>query len=555
KEKVVGKVQAPLLILLAAVGLVLLIACANVAHMLLARAAARQKEFAVRTAMGASRGRLIRQFLTENLLLSALGGAAGLVLSIWGTRALVAMSPAELPRIESVSIDGRVVAFLIAITALCSVALGLAPALQASSVNLSATLKESGRGTSDGIGKNRLRSFLVVSEFALALLLLVGAGLLARSFSALRSVDPGLDPHHVLSMVVSVAGSAESPAGAREAFYRNLLERLRAMPGVESAGAISHLPLDGDEWGWGYLVAGKPAPAPQDVPSAVYRVAAPGYFETMRIPMLKGRAIEPSDTMGAPHVAVVNEKFAQDVWPNEDPIGKQITFNTATDEHDWMTVVGVARNVVQSDWAAPIAPEIYSAALQNKKFLGEANSASSYLTLVVRTSGEPSDTANAVKSTVWSFDKNLPISEVVTMDGVISAANAEPRFEMSLLGVFAGVALALAAVGVYGMMSYSVSRRTHEIGIRISLGASRGQVLLLILRQGLVLAAVGLGIGVIGALLLSRLMAGLLYGVQPTDPITFVGVGALLLMVAGAAAYVPARRAMRVDPIVALRYE
>jgi putative ABC transport system permease protein len=400
-----------------------------------------------------------------------------------------------------------------------------------------------------------MRSVLVISEFALALLLLVGAGLLARSFAALRSVDPGFDPHHVLSMVVSVAGSAEAPPGPREAFYRNVLNRIRALPGVESAGAINHLPIQGDEWGWGYLVAGKPVPAPQDMPSAVYRIAASGYFEAMRIPIVMGRAIDASDTMAAQHVAVVNEKFAHDVWPGESPLGKRVTFDTATDQRDWLTVVGVTKNVTQSDWAVPIAPEIYSAALQNFKFLGETDSSISYITLVVRTAGDPAAMAKSVKSTVWSFDHNLPISEVVTMDGVVAEATAQPRFEMLLLGVFAAVALALAAVGIYGVMSYSVSRRTHEIGIRVSLGATRAQILALVLRQGLILAVTGLAIGVIGAMFLSRLMAGLLYGVQPTDPVTYIGVGALLLLVAVAAAYVPARRAMRVDPIVALRYE
>ncbi len=555
KEKVVGKVQAPLLILMAAVGLVLLIACANVAHMLLARSAARQKELAVRTAIGASRGRLVRQFLTENLLLSATGGVLGLVLAVWGTRALVALSPAELPRLDSIAVDAHAVIFLIAITVLCSVAFGLAPALQASAVNLAETLKESGRGTSDGIGRNRLRSLLVISEFALALLLLVGAGLLTRSFAALRSVDPGFNPRSVLSMVVSVAGSAEEPQTAREAFYRNLLERVRALPGVESVGAINHLPLDGDQWGVGYLVGGRPVPAPQDMPSAVYREAAPGYFETMRLPILEGRAIEATDTMTMPHVVVVNQRFAHDVWPNEDPVGKRLTFDTDRGNQDWLTVVGVSKNAAQSDWAAQIEPEVYRAALQDPNFLGEKNSAVSYITLVVRATSDPAALTNSVKSAVWSFDHNLPISEVVTMDGVVAEANAQPRFEMLLLAVFAAVALTLAAVGIYGVMSYSVTRRTHEIGVRMSLGASRWQVLLLVLRQGLTLAGIGLGIGLIGALLLSRLMAGLLFGVHPNDPLTYIGVGGLLLVVALVAAYVPARRAMRTDPIIALRYE
>jgi predicted permease len=554
KEKVVGKVQAPLLILLAAVGLVLLIACANVAHMLLARAAARQKEFAVRTAIGASRGRLIRQFLTENLLLSAMGGLAGLLLSFWGVRALVALAPAELPRLQSVAIDGRVVAFLIGTTALCSVAFGLAPALQSSSVNLSDTLKESGRGTSDSGGKSRLRGFLVVSEFALALILLVGAGLLARSFSALRSIDPGFDPHHVLSMVVSVKGSAESAAGPREAFYRGLLDRVRALPGVQSASAVNHLPIEGDAWGWGYRVADKPAPPPENAPSAIYRVAAADYFATMRIPIVMGRAIDSRDLVASQHVAVVNQTFAKTVWPGENPLGKRLTFNVPPE--DWLTVVGVSKDAVEYDWSAAPDPEVYSAALQNRKFLGaDGTDAISYITLVVRTTGDPAALANSVKSLVWSFDRNLPVSEVVTLEDVVASANAEPRFELILLAVFAGVALCLAAVGIYGVMSYTVSRRTHEIGIRVSLGAGTAEILRLVFREALVLAGTGLVIGIVGALLLSRLMAGLLYGVHPADPVTFIGVAALLLFVAALATYFPARRAMLVDPMVALRYE
>jgi predicted permease len=554
KEKVVGKVQAPLLILLAAVGLVLLIACANVAHMLLARAAARQKEFAVRTAIGASRGRLIRQFLTENLLLSALGGLAGLLLSFWGVRALVALAPAELPRLQSVAIDSRVLAFLIAITALCSVAFGLAPALQSSSVNLSDTLKESGRGTSESAGKSRLRGFLVVSEFALALILLVGAGLLARSFSALRSIDPGFNPHHVLSMVVSVKGSPEFASGPREAFYRGLLERVRALPGVESASAVNHLPIEGDAWGWGYRVADKPLPAPENTPSAIYRVAAPDYFATMRIPIVMGRAIDANDIMASQHVAVVNQKFANTMWPGENPLGKRLTFNVPPE--DWLTIVGVSKDAVEYDWSAPADPEVYSAALQNRKFLGaDSPDAITYITLVVRTTGEPAALANAVKSLVWIFDKNLPISQLVTMDEVVSTANAEPRFELMLLAVFAAVALCLAAVGIYGVMSYTVSRRTHEIGIRVSLGAGTAEILRLVFREALILAGTGLVIGVVGAVLLSRLMAGILYGVRPTDPVTFVGVAALLLFVAAIATYFPARRAMLVDPMVAIWYE
>jgi predicted permease len=554
KEKVVGRVQAPLLILFASVGLVLLIACANVAHMLLARAAARQKEFAVRTAIGASRARLVRQFLTENLLLSALGGLTGLALAYAGVRALVALAPAELPRVNSVTIDAPVVAFLIGVTALCSVAFGLAPALQSSTVHLSETLKESGRGTSDSAGKHRLRAFLVISEFALALILLTGAGLLARSFVALRSIDPGFEPHHVLSMIVSIKGAPEFPAGPREAFYRELLDRVRALPGVESAGAVNHLPIEGDVWGWGYRVADKPIPPPQETPDAIYRVASPGYFEAMRLPIVMGRAIAAGDVAAAQHVAVVNEAFAKKMWPAENPLGKRLTFNT--EPEDWLTIVGVSKNAVQSDWTAPADPEVFTATTQDGRFLGTVPRDTFHsTTLVIRTTGDPAALTNSVKSLVWSMDKNLPISDVVTMDEVVATANAEPRFELTLLAAFASVALLLAAVGIYGVMSYTVSRRTHEIGIRVSLGAGTAEILKLVFREAIALAGTGLVIGLVGALLLSRLMSGLLYGVHPTDPLTFVGVAALLLFVAALATYFPARRAILVDPMVALRYE
>jgi predicted permease len=295
-------------------------------------------------------------------------------------------------------------------------------------------------------------------------------------------------------------------------------------------------------------------PAPQDTPSAIYRVAAPDYFATMRIPIVMGRAIDANDIMASQHVAVVNQKFANTMWPGENALGKRLTFNVPPE--DWLTIVGVSKDAVEYDWSAPADPEVYSAALQNGKFLGEDSpDAITYITLVVRTTGEPAALANSVKSLVWSFDKNLPISQLVTMDDVVSTANAEPRFELMLLAVFAAVALCLAAVGIYGVMSYTVSRRTHEIGIRVSLGAGSAEILRLVFREALILAGTGLVIGVVAALLLSRLMAGILYGVRPTDPVTFVGVAALLLFVAALATYFPARRAMLVDPMVALRYE
>jgi predicted permease len=556
KQNVVGQVKAPLLLLLGAVGFVLLIACANVAHMLLARSATRQKEMAVRTALGAPRKRVIRQLLTENLLLAAMGASAGLLLAVWGTRALVALSPAFLPRVDTIRSDARVVLFLIAVTALTGVVFGLAPAMQASAVNLTDTLKDGGRGGSDSHRRNRLRSFLVASEFALALILLIAAGLMVRSFFALQSIDPGFNPHGVLSMAVSVAGTEESEPHRRAIFYRQLIESLRTLPGLEAAGGINHLPLAGDLWGWPFAIEGRGKSLPGESPLAVYRVVMPGYFETMRLAVLRGREIAASDDPSAPGVVLINEKAAREYWPGENPLGKHIAFDDdQRASPTWLTVIGIVRDAKQGDWAQAPYPEVYLAALQNRGFLGESESHASYITLVVRTRGNPAALSGLIKNTVWSFDRNLAISEVLTMDDVVAEANAEPRFEMALLGVFAGVALLLAAVGIYGVMSYSVERRTHEIGIRISLGASRTDVLKLVVRQGMVLALAGSAAGIVGALLLSRLMTKLLYGVLPTDPLTFTGVAVLLTLVALAANYLPARRATRVDPMVALRYE
>ncbi|MGH9574861.1 MAG: ADOP family duplicated permease [Candidatus Acidiferrales bacterium] len=563
KEKVVGNIETPLLVLIGAVGFVLLIACANVAHMLLARAAARQKELAVRTALGARRSRVIRQVLTENLLLAAMAGSVGLLLAYAGTRALVALSPADIPRVETVSIDVGVIVFLLLITILTSIAFGLVPALQASRVNLTDTLKENSRGSSEGIHRNRLRNILVVSEFALALTLLIGAGLMIRSFIALESVDPGFNPHGVLSMIVPIAGSREADPGRRPIFYRQMIERVRAVPGVESAAGINHLPIAGDLWDRTFLIEGRPTPAPTDLPDAVYRVATPGYFHTMDIRLLRGRDISDADTASAPPVVVINQTMARTFWPSRNPLGQRIAFTTdknptwfgADNSPTWMTVIGVVKDPMLHDWTGRPYPELYVSAFQDQSFLGIAGTHADYITLAVRTAGDPAALTPSVKSAIWSLDGDLPISNVLTMDNVIAEANAQPRFEMLLLGVFAAVALALAAVGIYGVISYSVARRTHEIGIRISLGASRKDVLLLIIHQGLTLALIGSAIGLASAFMLARLMTKLLYGVAPTDPVTFAGVAALLIAVALLACYIPARRAMRIDPVSAMRCE
>jgi putative ABC transport system permease protein len=555
KENVVGKIQTPLLMLLGAVGFVLLIACANVAHMLLARTADRRKEIAVRTALGAGRTRVIAQFLTENLLLAFFGAAAGLVIAVSGMKVLVALSPAYIPRVDMVGVDTRVVLFLLGITVLTAVAFGLAPAMHAAAGNLSDSLKEGGRGDSDGIRRNRLRSFLVASEFALAFMLLVGAGLMIRSFSALQSVSPGFNPHNVLSMIVSVKGTKEAEPNRRALFYRSLVQQVQTLPGVVSAGAINHLPLAGDMWGLSFAIEGRPKPLPGELPAAVYRIVMPGYFKTMRLPLQRGRAINAADDARMPGVVIINERAAREYWPGKDPIGKRISFNHVKNQPVWLTIIGIAANAKQSDWAAEPSPEAYLSALQNREFLGGGESHTADITLVVRTAGTPSDMAAAVKHRVWSIDRNLPISDVLAMDRVVADATAPPRFEMMLLGIFAVVALVLAAVGIYGVISYSVSRRTREIGIRIALGAGRTDVLRMVARQAIAQALAGAAIGLAGALLISGLMTRMLYGVQPTDPITFGGVVVVLALAAMLAACIPARRATRIEPVVALRNE
>jgi putative ABC transport system permease protein len=559
KENVVGKIQTPLLMLLGAVGFVLLSACANVAHMLLARTADRQKEIAVRTALGAGRARIIAQFLTENLLLAFFGAAAGLLLAVAGTKALVALSPAYIPRVEMVGVDTRTVLFLLGITLLTAIVFGATPAMHAAAGNLSDALKEGGRGDSDSAHRSRLRGFLVASEFALAFILLIGAGLMIRSFSALQSVDPGFNPHNVLSMVVSIEGTKEAEPNRRAIFYRDLLHQIRTLPGVASASGINHLPLAGDMWDRSFAIEGRPKPRPGESPDAVYRIVMPGYFQTMRLPVRRGRAINGTDDARVPGVVVINERAAHEYWPGKDPIGKRISIDDEEGKPMWLTIIGIAANAKQSDWAAEPVPEVYLSDLQNPDFLGGGGAYMtahmSYITLVVRTMSNPADMAPAVKQTVWSIDRNLPISDVLTMDRVVADANAQPRFEMLLLGVFAAIALVLAAVGIYGVISYSVSRRTREIGIRISLGASRTDVLRMVVRQAIVQALAGAVAGLAGALVVSRLIAKMLYGVQPTDPITFGGVAIVLALAAMLAAFVPARRAARIEPMIALRNE
>jgi predicted permease len=454
-----------------------------------------------------------------------------------------------------VTINGRIILFLLAVSLFTALLFGLAPAIQAAAANISGALKEGGRSESGSLRRNRFRAFLVASEFALAFMLLIGAGLMVRSFTALKADDPGFNPHNVLSLVVSVAGTKESEPGPRALFYAQLLQTVRAIPGVVAAGGINHLPLAGDIWGWDFLIEGRPKPRPGELPGAVYRLVTPGYFETMRLPLVSGRDIAATDDTRSPGVVIVNQRAADVYWPGINPIGQRITFNTGPNERPiWLTVIGVAANAKQDDWVSKPAPEAYLAAMQNADFLG-ASPHSSYITVVVRASRDAAALIPAVKQAIWSFDHNLPISEVLTMDRVIADSTALQRLELFLFAAFGILALALAAVGAYGVVSYSVARRVREIGIRMSLGATRADVLRMLITDGLSNAFGGSALGLIGALILSRFMSKLLFGVRPTDPLTYAGAAFALGLAALLATSIPARKATKVEPITALRSE
>ena len=557
-EKVVGSIRPALLVLLGAVGCVLLIACANVANLLLARATGRQKEMAIRTAIGAGSARLVRQLLTESLLLSAVGGAVGLLLAAWGVQALIAalgrtimQGAGIIPRFQEIGIDLPVLGFTVALTLVTGIVFGLAPALQSTNLDLNGLLKDSA-GPARGefkFGGRSSRATLVVAEVALAEVLLIGAGLLLHSFWQLQQVDPGFRAKHVLAAEVSVAGS--SYLDRQLPFYGQLLQKLESLPGVVSAGAINHLPLAGDIWTFDLSVEGQPIPPPGQEPSAAYRIVSPRYFETMGTPLLRGRAFDGHDVEGAPMVAIVSEAMARRNWPNQDPIGKRFKMGHSDSAKPWLTVAGVARNVTQREWAEASQPELYLPYLQHPEYF--SGQASSYMTFVVRTTGDPAALASALRHEVAGFDRNLPVSNVATLEAVVSDAQWRPRFNMLLLTIFAATALALAVVGIFGVISYAVAQRTREIGIRMALGAKPGDVLALVVKQGLGLALAGVAIGLGVAAIVTRAMSSLLYGISATDPLAFAGVSVVLIAAALAATYLPARRAAKVDPMVSLR--
>ena len=538
-------VRSALLVLLGAVGFVLLIACANVANLLLARAAMREKEVAIRLALGARRWRIIRQLLTESVLLGVIGGAVGLLLAVWGLSALVALAPADIPRLDQTGIDARVLAFTLGISLITGLIFGLVPALQASRPDVNDALKEGGRGSTGG-GGARIRNLLVVSEIALSLVLLVGAGLLIRSFMRLQQFELGFNPDHLITMRVQLPGSKYKERKQVADFFQQLFERIEAVPGVQSAGAISTIFLSDTPNSTSFAIEGRPQATGAESIEVPLDAVSAKYFKVMGIPLISGREFDERDAMGTPPVAIINETFANRFFPGEDPIGKRYVYGGPAPDNPWITIVGVVGDMRRTGFDRPVRPET---------FLPESQNPDNALTVVARTSTDPASFAGMLRDQVWSIDREQSVYDIKTMDQTLSEMLSQRRFNMLLLGIFASVALLLAALGIYGVISYSVSQRTHEIGIRMAMGAQSRDVLTLVVRHGLVLTGTGIGAGLIASFGLTRLMATLLYGVSATDPVTFVAIPIVLAGVALGACFVPARRASRVDPIEALRYE
>ena len=544
-DEYVGDVRKPLFILLCAVVCVLLISCANIANLLLARASTRTHEIAMRVALGAKRSRIIRQLLTESVLLSLLGGALGVLLALWSMSALLALAPADLPRLNEVRLDLRVLVFSLAVSLVCGLIFGLVPAFAASKTNLANALKEAGRTDPSGSARQRLRGSFVVAEVALALVLLISAGLLVRSFARLLDVRPGFAPHNVLTVRLALPRTQYANAPRVAAFYDALLQRVSALPSVQHAAAAMQPPftpgLDSSIFAIRDRQAGPNDPAPH----ANYAYVSSDYFRAMGIPLLQGRNLQPTDMrngdfFGPGAVAIVDETLAKRYWPNGDALGGGLSWSATG---PWATIVGIVGTAQLNDLTEDSKGTFYLPAYASSS------------TLVVSTAGNPRGLAQAIREQVLAVDKNQPVYDVQTMDERIAATLATRRFAVLLLGLFAGLALVLAAIGLYGVLAYAVVQRTHEIGVRMALGAQSRDVLRLIMRQGMTQVLIGIGLGLLASAVLTRLMKSLLFGVSTTDPLTFVGVSVLLCLVALAACLIPARRATKVDPLIALRYE
>ena len=538
-----GAIRPALLVLLGAVGFVLLIACGNVANLLLVRAASRRKEVAVRSALGARSGDLARQFLTESLVLAAAGALLGLALAFGGLKLLAALKPDGLLWVETIPIDAAVLGFTCVLAVLTGIVFGFVPLMQVRRTDVQSTLREGGRSGGPDRRGTATRRGLVVAQVALSLMLLTGAGLLMRSFARLQQVDPGFDPAGVVTMNIALPEARYTNDTTRIAFFDALLPRVAALPGVQAVGAASSVPLTGG-WSTSFTVEGLAVPEGEMGPYGNFRVVSPDFHRTLRIPLLRGRRFTDADRMGAPPVAIVDDLMAKRYWPGQDPIGKRVSVSGSDDDPDWAEVVGVVGHTRQDGLESEGRAQLY---MPYRQLMIPG------LTLAVRTAGDPTQVAGAVRAAVREVDPDQPIAEVQTMDDLVSSALGPRRFAMVLLGLFAAVALVLAAVGIYGVMSFDVARRSQEIGVRMALGAEAGSVLRLVLRQGLVLAGIGVVLGVLGSLALTGLIRSQLYEMSAVDPVTFGLVVVLLLAVASLASLVPARRATRVDPLNAMR--
>jgi len=547
-EWLVGDVRSALLVLFGAVGLVLLIACANFANLLMMRAVAERQELVIRAALGAGRGRLIRKTLTESLLLSVFGGLAGLLFAKWGTSLLLALRPEELARLSGIHMDTRVLLFVLVVSVLTGVVFGMAPAWIAAGVDVAEALKESGRSTTASTMGHNIRKILVTSEVAVAVVLLVGAGLLIKGFSRLRSMNPGFNSANVMTMYLQLPTTRYREIPKQTQFRRELLTRLNSLPGVQAA-MVTDIPLGGNYVGHRFVIDGRPPVAVGGEPKVQTLSVMGDYFHVMQIPLRVGRDFTPLDREKQPLVAVVNEEMVREFFPHESPIGARIRWAGDTGPPQWMTVIGVVADVRHSGLHQPTDPAVYTPFSQSDEGWRR------FMTLAIRAPDTSPGLVEEVKKQIWSVDSLIPVSDVHAMDELIAVSLAQQRFNMLLLGLFAVLALILAAVGIYGAMAYAVNQRTHEIGIRTALGAQRRDVLRLVMKDGTKIALFGIASGIAGALALTRLMASLLFEVKPTDPATFAAVTILLALVALAACYIPARRAMRVDPMVALRYE
>ncbi len=546
REQVTGDISLALFVLMTAVALVLLIACANVANLLLAKATGRQKEIAIRTALGATRLRILRQLLTESVLLGLLGGLLGLLFAVIGAKTLIAFVTTNIPKLKDFTFDATVLLFTLLIALVTSLFFGLAPAIDASKPNLNEALKEGGRSSSGSASRQRLRDFLVITEVALAVILVTASGLMFRSFLRLQGVNPGFNPKNLITLEVELPDAKYHAAQQQQNFQQQLLQRLTTIPGVQSAATVDNVPFGVNAFNTSFMIEGRPVPAVTERPRAFYRVISPNYFRTMGIPFRRGNEFTDRDSAEMPGVAIINETATRKYWPGEDPIGRKIKRGRPESKNPWVTIVGIAGSASQLSLREESQPEIYVPYLQNTTL---------NFSLVVRTASDPKTITGAIRKEVWATDKDLPVSNMKLMDELISNSTAQPRFYVILLTVFAALALILAAVGVYGVMAYSVTLRTRDIGIRMAVGAQPMDIFKHVIGHALMLASIGLVIGLVLAGTSTLVMKSLLFGISTADPLTLIATALILLAVALLASYLPARKATKVDPMVALRYE